>query len=122
MSLPEVSLWQALRKRPGGHKFRRQHPAGPYVLDFFCAARRLAVEVDGKAHDRGDRPARGERRDAWLKAEGVGMCRIPASAVLANIESVVVHIADMASRRLPLHQPAAGPPPPPGEDLKDPIP
>ncbi|MEQ1640549.1 MAG: DUF559 domain-containing protein, partial [Novosphingobium sp.] len=35
MSLPEVVLWKELRKRPGGFKFRRQHPAGRYILDFY---------------------------------------------------------------------------------------
>nr|WP_324255282.1 DUF559 domain-containing protein [Sphingomonas sp. PL-96] len=52
MSLPEVLLWRELRARPAGLRFRRQHPAGPYVLDFFCSAQRLAVEVDGDAHGR----------------------------------------------------------------------
>ena len=41
MSLPEGLLWRELRKRSGGFKFRRQHPAGIYVLDFYCAAVRL---------------------------------------------------------------------------------
>ena len=41
MSLPEVLLWRQLRLRPVGLKFRRQHPAGPYVLDFYCAAARF---------------------------------------------------------------------------------
>ncbi|WP_347233084.1 endonuclease domain-containing protein [Sphingomonas glacialis] len=58
MSLPEVLLWQVLRTRPDGHRFRRQAPAGDYVLDFYCAPARLAIEVDGEAHSRGDRPAR----------------------------------------------------------------
>ena len=48
MTPPEVALWQSLRTRPGGYKFRRQHPAGIYVLDFFCTKARLAIEVDGK--------------------------------------------------------------------------
>lgn len=37
MSLPEVLLWRELRKKPNGLQYRRQHPAGPYVLDFFRA-------------------------------------------------------------------------------------
>ena len=46
MSLPEIVLWQALRKRgQSGLRFRRQHPLGPYILDFYCPAVRLAVEV-----------------------------------------------------------------------------
>jgi very-short-patch-repair endonuclease len=56
MSPPEVKLWLALRG--SDLRFRRQHAAGPYVLDFFCAPARLAIEVDGEAHNRGDRPAR----------------------------------------------------------------
>jgi very-short-patch-repair endonuclease len=58
MTVPEVRLWQWLRTRPRGFKFRHQHPAGPYVLDFYCAAVKLVVEVDGEAHSRGDRPER----------------------------------------------------------------
>ena len=68
MTLPEVILWQWLRQRPGGLKFRRQHPTGPYVLDFFCSDARLGVEVDGEAHSLGDRPRRDHARDEWLRA------------------------------------------------------
>ncbi|MDZ4308027.1 endonuclease domain-containing protein, partial [Allopontixanthobacter sp.] len=50
MSLPEVLLWREMRKRPTGLKFRRQHPAGIYILDFFCAKAKLAIEIDGFAH------------------------------------------------------------------------
>ncbi|HTT85199.1 MAG TPA: endonuclease domain-containing protein [Rhizomicrobium sp.] len=53
MTLPEVLLWNALR---GGQlqnlRFRRQHPVGPYILDFYCPSARLAVEVDGAVHSR----------------------------------------------------------------------
>ena len=52
MSLPEVVLWQALRKRRlAGLRVRRQHPMGPYILDFYYPSARLALEVDGQAHD-----------------------------------------------------------------------
>lgn len=70
MSLPEVLLWQQLRRRPGELRFRRQHPAGPYVLDFYCDAQKLAIEVDGEAHSRGNRPERDSARDGWLDAGG----------------------------------------------------
>jgi very-short-patch-repair endonuclease len=47
----EQLLWQALRNRNlGDHKFRRQHPIGPYIADFFCAEVGLVVEVDGGSH------------------------------------------------------------------------
>ena len=118
MSFPEVLLWRALRARPAGLRFRRQHPAGPYVLDFFCVSRRLAVEVDGEAHDRGNRPKRDELRDAWLMSQGVMVLRIPAAEVLKDIEAVVLHIVTSARRDYPsTTRYAGGPPPPPGEDL-----
>ena len=59
MSPPEARLWQVLRTRPEGLKFRRQHPVGPFVLDFYCADARLGIEVDGEVHGMGDNPRKG---------------------------------------------------------------
>ena len=74
LSPPEVWLWSRLRQRaPGLPTFRRQHPIGPYVLDFYCAKARLAIEIDGMSHDVGDRAERDLRRDARLEARGVTM-------------------------------------------------
>ena len=90
MSLPEVLLWRALK---GGAverlRFRKQHPTGPYVLDFYCHAVKLAVEVDGASHGAGDRPVRDERRDAWLAAQGIATVRLPAALVLRDVEAAV---------------------------------
>ncbi|MGW8201783.1 endonuclease domain-containing protein [Sphingomonas bisphenolicum] len=116
MSLPEVLLWQELRKRPAGSRFRRQHPAGVYVLDFFCPRFRLAIEVDGEVHGRGDRPERDAVRDHWLVGEGIKIVRIPAADVLRDLEAVVLHIIAITRRELPLRQPFGLPPPLPGED------
>jgi very-short-patch-repair endonuclease len=96
LSLPEALLWQELRKRPAGLKFRRQHPAGPYVLDFYCDALRLAIEVDGEAHARGDRPARDNARDAWLALRGVRTLRVPAREVLEDLGAVLRYIQGIA--------------------------
>lgn len=111
MSLPEVLLWQALRARLGGLKFRRQHPSGPYVLDFFCNDARLVIEVDGEAHDRGLRPALDHRRDAWFARAGIVTIRVAARDVLGDLDAVVRGIVAAARERLPLHHPAGGPPP-----------
>src|SRR3546814_15287108 len=70
MTPPEIGLWPALRRNDAGLRFRRQYPAGDYVLDFYCAPARLAIEVDGEAHARGDRQARDARRDSGLAAQG----------------------------------------------------
>jgi very-short-patch-repair endonuclease len=109
MTLPEVLVWRVLRGRPEGYRFRRQHPSGLFVADFYCASARLVIEVDGVAHEMGDRLARDVRRDAWLAEQGVAVLRIPAKDVLHDLDAVVRLIL----RRCvpPLHQPSAGPPP-----------
>src|SRR5215213_2161141 len=85
MTLPEVLLWQALRGRKvGGLRFRRQHPIGPYVLDFYCPAIRLAVEVDGAAHDIPDKAGHDLRRDAWPAEQGIRVLRFLAMDVLSE--------------------------------------
>ena len=97
MTPPELRLWSALRRRPEGLKFRRQHPFGPYVLDFFCDASKLAVEIDGEAHGRGDGPARDARRDAFLRRQGLSVLRVTAEEVRINLEGVVAQIGAAAS-------------------------
>ena len=116
MTLPEVLLWKVLRADCGGFKFRRQHPIGPYVLDFFCASTRLAIEVDGAAHDMGRNPERDARRDAWLLGQGVRVLRIPASEVLKDVEAAKSFILSSCTEPLPSTG-FAGPPPRSGEDF-----
>lgn len=101
MTLPEIILWRELRKRPNGLRFRHQHPAGPYVLDFFCPRFKLAVEVDGDSHAYGNRPQRDATRDAWLLSQGVRTLRIPAQEVLTNLEGTLQHIAATAQNSSP---------------------
>ena len=93
LSLPEGLLWRELRGRRMGPRFRKQHPAGPFfVLDFACLEAKLAIEIDGDAHDRGDRPARDEGRDEWLANHGFRTLRIPAKEVLQDVQAVVAFI------------------------------
>jgi very-short-patch-repair endonuclease len=88
MTLPEVLLWNLLRRSPDGVSFRRQHYVDPYFLDFYCARVKLCIEVDGIAHDMGDRPQRDAMRDAYLFERGIEVMRIPASEVLKSPEDV----------------------------------
>ena len=117
MSLPEVVLWQALRARPQGLKFRRQHPIGGYVADFANLPRRLLIEIDGVSHGRGDNPKIDALRQVDLENRNYQVMRIAARDVLENLDGVVRMIVDRCAAPLPLHQPAAGPPPRAGEDL-----
>ncbi len=114
LTLPEGLLWRELHKRPAGLKFRRQHPAGPFVLDFVCLSARLAIEVDGEAHDRGRNPDRDGARDEWLMNQGFRTLRIAARDVLSNLEGVIVMIVNACQ---PLHQVSLGPPPRSGAEF-----
>jgi very-short-patch-repair endonuclease len=97
LSVPEARLWIRLRQRvPGKPTFRRQHPIGPYVLDFYCPAARLAVELDGISHDMGDRPQRDVQRDVWLKSHGITVMRIPVSELARDVDDAADAIARMA--------------------------
>ena len=89
MSLPEVLLWQELRKRPGGFKFRKQYPHPIGVLDFVSLSARLNIEVDGEAHDRGDQPLYDVQRDAALREAGFTTLRVPAKEVLTDLQAVL---------------------------------
>jgi very-short-patch-repair endonuclease len=98
LSVPEARHWNRLRTRvPGKPVFRRQHPIGPYVLDFYCAKARLAIELDGASHDMGDRPQRDIRRDAWLKKHGVTVVRIVANDLTREIDEAADAIVRMAA-------------------------
>ncbi len=116
MSPPERLLWWALKQRPGGYRFRKQCPQGPYSLDFACLSARLAIEVDGEAHARGDRPARDEARDRHLQVLSFLTLRIPADEVFNNLEGVVPGIVEACQKRGPLHHASHGPPPRSGEE------
>ncbi|MFN3944550.1 MAG: endonuclease domain-containing protein [Allosphingosinicella sp.] len=114
MSPPERLLWRHLRLRPDGFKFRRQHPIGAYVVDFYCSEARLAVEIDGWAHETGERVDRDRRREAALRSLGLAIVRIPAADVMRDVVGAVSAI--LARARGPLHQASPGPPPRPGEE------
>ena len=85
----ERKVWIRLRgRRLEGWRFRRQHPIGPYVVDFFCPAARLIVEVNGRAHDDPTTWAYDERRQSWLESEGYRVVRIPVHLVDADVTAV----------------------------------
>lgn len=118
LSLPEVLLWRVLKPRSGGFKWRRQHPRGRYVLDFYCHELRLAVEIDGRDHEGPARLRHDAVRDAWLESTGVRVVRIPAVEVLRDLDGVLEGLLQTCRDRAgPLHRAARGPPLPTGEDF-----
>jgi very-short-patch-repair endonuclease len=118
MSPPERLLWWALKQHPGGFRFRKQCPQGPFSLDFACLAARLAIEVDGEAHERAGRPERDAARDRYLAERGFTVVRVSAAEVFRNLEGVVLGIISACEKRGPLHQASPGPPPRAGEEQR----
>lgn len=100
MSPPEARLWARLRaRRLEGCKFRRQHPCGPFILDFYCAAARLAVEVDGESHNHPDQIEHDRRRTRWLAAQGIRVVRIAAVDVRDELDGVLAFILRVVRER-----------------------
>jgi len=98
LSLPEGLLWRAIKgAKVEGMKFRKQHPIGPYILDFYCHEARLCVEIDGGSHSFGDRPETDARRDQWLADKGIRTLRISASVVLDEVDDAVRTIVTFVS-------------------------
>ena len=96
----EQKLWQMLRGRQVMQaKFRRQHPIGPFVVDFLCLEARLAIEADGAPHF--PRPPRDRRRDAWLAAARLLVLHLPNHQILRHPDRVLDLIRRLLSARLP---------------------
>ena len=86
----ERLLWVLLRGRQiAGAKFRRQHQFGPFILDFFCAEHRLAIEVDGGQHFSDEGESRDRARTAWLQRAGISVLRFDNLQVLQETEGVI---------------------------------
>jgi len=89
----EMRLWQKLRNKQLGVDFRRQHPAGPYFLDFYCPALQLAIELDGGQHGQPNAKQYDERRTRWLAERNVTLLRYWNSDVVENLSGVLEDIA-----------------------------
>jgi very-short-patch-repair endonuclease len=92
----EARIWLRLKGKPEGVHFRKQHPIGPYVVDFYCAKAKLIVEIDGEIHDRDDNPRRDERRTLYLEGLGLEVLRISGDEVMADPDEVGLGILQLA--------------------------
>jgi very-short-patch-repair endonuclease len=123
MSPPEVILWQHLRRQQlAGLRFRRQHPVGAYIADFYCFELGYVVEIDGESHQ-GDRKRTDRDRDVWMRSHRLTVIRVPAPEIRSNLAGVLRTIERRAEqlRETPkAPPPPASPAPPPsatGEDF-----
>ncbi|MBX3378834.1 MAG: DUF559 domain-containing protein [Phycisphaeraceae bacterium] len=117
MTGPERALWYELSgKRLNGFKFRRQHPFGPYILDFYCPAERLVVEVDGESHNNHEAAQHDARRTSYLERHGLRVIRFQADDVVkdsAEVASRILRCLLAPQKSTPFPQP-----PPSGRGLQ----
>ena len=87
-NIPEATLWQRIRNgKLKGFKFRRQHPIGRYILDFYCAEAALVIELDGATHK--GREGYDSVRQSWLESQGLMVVRCSNHEFLDGIESLL---------------------------------
>ena len=99
MTETEKILWQAIRNRKiSGFKFRRQHPVGQFIVDFYCVEARLVIEVDGEIHNKSEAKERDANRTAELESLGLKVLRFQNQEVDENIERVI----EMIIKNLPI--------------------
>ena len=105
LTAQERLLWRLLRdRRFAAHKFRRQHPVGPFILDFACCQAKLAVELDGGQH--AEHRAYDARRTAWLQAHGWTVLRFWNNERLNNQEGVLLTLLAELEHLLPSPRPS----------------
>ena len=85
---PEENLlwYRFLRRHPA--RFRRQHPIGPYILDFFCPGCRIAVELDGGGHYEPEQAEHDRRRDQWLSEQSIFVLRFTNTEIKEQFAAV----------------------------------
>lgn len=91
----EEILWGYLKTRPHGLKFRRQHPYSIYILDFYCHALKLVVEVDGSVHVREDVKKNDMERQRLLESDGLQVLCFTNEDVEKNLEKVIIKIQEI---------------------------
>jgi very-short-patch-repair endonuclease len=116
----EARLWARLRNRQlGGFKFRRQHPIDRFVVDFYCAAGLLVVEIDGDSH--AEQIEYDQARTEWLSDQGYHVIRFTNRDVFGNLDAVLEAILDECNKLTPgTISPSPSPSPKGGEQTLSP--
>ena len=91
----EVLLWSKLKnKQLEGLKFRRQHPLGAYILDFYCHSSQVSIEIDGGYHNLEEQKTYDAERTAFIQESGIRELRFSNEAVMKNIDAVLSMIRE----------------------------
>lgn len=103
MTLSEILLWKKLRDRKiFNTKFRKQHPIGMFIVDFYCHEYKLVIEVDGEVHNDKESGEYDLGRSAELNKFGIKVIRFTNDDVIYNIDSVITRILGVITELTPL--------------------
>lgn len=96
---PEQLLWQHLRNKQLGVKFRRQHGIGPYIADFYCPECALVIELDGESHFADAAISYDHHRETFMQMAGINTLRFTNKEVTENIEGVIQTICGQTHKQ-----------------------
>ncbi len=100
MTKAEVILWSRLKgKQLNGLKFRRQYSVEPYIIDFYCVKRRLAIEVDGDSHFEEGAREYDEKRQKFIERFNIKFLRFTNSDIYENLDGVTEMISNEVKGR-----------------------
>ncbi len=99
MTPAESALWEVLRGKQFGYRFRRQHPIGDYIPDFVCLLKRLVIEVDGGYHFIGDQQLSDQERTEYLNQHGFEVLRFTNDEIIGNTDNVIKKIREVMDKR-----------------------
>lgn len=100
MTLSELKLWELLKNKESvGYRFRRQHPLGHYILDFYNHELKLCIEVDGKYHESVEQKQYDKERDEFLNFNGIEVIRFKNTEIENDIEKVINKIKNVVERK-----------------------
>lgn len=108
MTDAELIVWEHVRNRKIGFKFRRQHPIGKYIVDFYCHELKLVIEVDGEIHNFPEQKEWDDARTENMHLKEITVIRFTNDEVLNNITKVITEIVCICKA-------LSSPPSPPGE-------
>jgi very-short-patch-repair endonuclease len=103
MTLSEILLWKKLKDRKiFNTKFRKQHPIGMFIVDFYCHEYKLVIEVDGEVHNNKESNEYDSNKTAELNRFGLKVIRFTNDEVIYNINSVITTIQRAIDKLSPL--------------------
>ncbi len=95
MTAPELVFWTAVRARKlNGYKFRRQYSVGRYVVDFYCAEKRIGIEIDGDSHFTEDQKKYDEVRKEFISELGIQLLRYTNEEIMKNLSGVLEDVSN----------------------------